>query len=268
LQRPCYVPDPAAEEADARESLNGFVFWQLFPTRLIEDNRPVRDHDATTYPRYVAAKTMVQKAALAAELVVAPALRQMLADARPAIDEVVSAFVGAGLIPESERSLLALGLNLWKDGRTVEAIHVLIPRVEDAVRRRLAAVGVTVVVPRPTGAGGGANAYHVETFDALLSAGERHFPAGYVRILRLLMTSPEGPHLRNRVCHGIARVRELGPVQADCVVYCLLLVLRLTFEPPPAGADPENGSGETVPAAASQAVANDEPTRNHRSPGG
>ena len=218
-----YVPDVEREEADARSGLEPFVFWRLAGMRVMEDGRFVATHDENSYPSLMANTYIRMKAAVVAQHVFANALRRMLAEELPGLDGLVATFVAYGLVRDSQAALLRAGLVAWRDSRPIEAVHLLVPRFEGAVREALAAHGVPVTRFRQGGA------YHWQALDALLNAGGSKgvFPPGILRLFRVVMTIDGGLNLRNTVCHGYAdEGNHCSEGAADLAAYCLFQMLR------------------------------------------
>ena len=137
-------------------------------------------------------------------------------------DSILDLLYESPLFREEKRSILSLGINAFLERDFITSIHLLIPQVEDAVRRLVEISGGSVVKFWKSGG------LALRTFDDLL----RHesmagaFGEDAQRYLRVLFTDPKGLNLRNDVCHGNVWGEELGMTAADRVFHSLLLLSR------------------------------------------
>ncbi len=140
----------------------------------------------------------------------------------------------------SREPLLRAGLNAWLNDQPVEAIHILVPQVEAALRDIFGSLGAITHHPDPNTGGfrvvGMGEILSHETFKARAPNDIRfHF--------RVLYSDSRGINLRNHVAHGLAHPSIFNMGLANWVVHSLLLigVLRPTdpaATAPSAGSDP------------------------------
>lgn len=167
---------------------------------------------------------------------------------RHAIDAqtVISHMQPCGLFDEEFEGLVRRGVDAWLARDWVTAIHILVPRIEAALRKLLARMGGSV--RRPDERYGG---FSWITLGAILS--DPVFVAGVPQDarfhLRVLLTDPRGVNLRNQVAHGLAAPEAFNEAMANSLVHALLLVA--SFRPvirPAAERQPSGGAPGPTPA--------------------
>lgn len=121
---------------------------------------------------------------------------------------------------KEKANILKRGLDAYFSGDHIVSVHLLIPQVENAVRRLLELTGRTTY--RPSRNGG----YYLKTMDEMLrdegiiqSLGENA-----TLYMRILYTDPRGWNLRNDVCHGISMPEKFCQPVADRVFHTLLFL--------------------------------------------
>jgi len=140
------------------------------------------------------------------------------------VDELVVAIMASPFVGKDQEYMLRIGLDAWKTGDSIKAIHLLVPQVEAAYRRLLATAGVAVRRPNSKVSGS-----KIIGFGEVL--GHPIFNAGGLKDvgfhLRALYTDPRAFNLRNKLAHGLAHGATLDMGTADLVVHSLLLLTVL-----------------------------------------
>jgi hypothetical protein len=140
------------------------------------------------------------------------------------VDDLVAVIMASPFVGREQEHLIRVGLEAWKAGDAITAIHILVPQVEAAFRGVLAASGVAVRRPNPKVAGS-----KVIGFGEVLS--QEIFKTGALKDigfhLRALYTDPRALNLRNKLAHGLAHGGTLTLGTATMVVHSLLLVTLL-----------------------------------------
>lgn len=144
------------------------------------------------------------------------------------VDDLVAVIMASPFTGKEQEHLIRIGLQAWKAGDAVTAIHVLVPQVEATFRGVLAAAGVSVRRPHPKVAGS-----KVIGFGEVLS--QDIFKTGALKDigfhLRALYSDPRALNLRNKLAHGLAHGGTLTMGTANMVVHSLLLVTLLVKQP-------------------------------------
>lgn len=138
----------------------------------------------------------------------------------------------------SREPLLRAGLSAWINKQPVEAIHILVPQVEAALRDILGSLGAVTHRPDPNTGG-----FRVVGMGEILNhdAFKAQAPIDIRFHFRVLYSDPRGINLRNHVAHGLAHPSFLNMGVANWVVHSILLIGALRPTNPEAKA-PSFGS--------------------------
>lgn len=140
---------------------------------------------------------------------------------------------------EEDTDLLATGVQAWFNEDHVQAVHLLIPQIERAVRGLMHRIGQPVTKPHRDVPG---VSQSIGIGDALHCA---EFTKAYGPDLRLhlmaLYADPRGWNLRNRMAHGTLPSREMDAGMSAWLIQTLLLLGqragRVDDEPERVGVD-------------------------------
>jgi len=137
------------------------------------------------------------------------------------------------LFADGRRAIVELGLEHYMGGRDTEAIHLLIPEFEAAIRRLIEVQGGVVVQPHRSG---GFNYFPLDRLlrDPLV---ESAIGPDASLCLRVIMTDPRGLNLRNNICHALVGADAFGRYLSNLVVNSMMLLSLIRPQ--------ENGSGST-----------------------
>lgn len=122
------------------------------------------------------------------------------------------------LFLDERRPMIEAGLGAFLDGDHMEAVHLLVPQIEHAIRVLLELAGGSSLRPDHNGT----LTYrllHDMLRDPLLARVLRDDLAFY---LRVLLVDNRGWNLRNRISHGLCEVSEFSPQMSDRIVHVLL----------------------------------------------
>ncbi len=124
-------------------------------------------------------------------------------------------------VPSGRQSLVARGLHYGYNGDFLTAAHLLIPQLENIIRMKLIAAGVsTSTIDDGIEAEKG--------LSALMKGDEVEavFDPDIVFEIRALFCSSHGPNLRNELAHGLANDNHINSVSS---FYAWWLIWRLIF---------------------------------------
>lgn len=125
---------------------------------------------------------------------------------------------------DDDTALLTKGVQAWFDDDHVQAVHLLIPQIERAVRELMHRIGQPVTKPHREVDG---VSQSIGIGDALHSD---EFSKAYGPDLRLhlmaLYADPRGWNLRNRMAHGTLSAREMDAGMSAWLIQTLLLLSR------------------------------------------
>jgi hypothetical protein len=216
-----FIPDRQAAETELKELAKTAPFSYLL-------SRIIKDDDGRTIARIGPLETDLEGQLLhhvSQHLYISTVwLREAMA--RGFESELLSRAVlleflllGALFRPDRE-VILEAGLKAYEAGDSIAAIHILIPQVEQALRRLAMLLGAPIYTQRR---GGG---LHARTLDDLLRDDDISAVLGdsLTTYFRVLLTDSRAWNIRNNVCHGLATASRLGMHVADRVVHALLVL--------------------------------------------
>jgi len=221
------IPSIAATEEQTRKDLEGFIYWRLVPTLLIESDRPQRAIGEEDYPLYEAHQTVFRHIVFFVERVFRPALRRLFAEGLLSAGDVVGVFAAHGLLSPGRAPMLNEAIEALVGGRFYSCCHLIVPQFEDSLRKLLAAAGIDVYGQR-------SGAIDLITLDSLLQSADEVLTEDLVTVFRLVMTKLS-MNLRNKLCHGYAVEWEVDEPPTYLALYCLCQLLRWRIEAEPAG---------------------------------
>ncbi len=122
------------------------------------------------------------------------------------------------IFKDDRRPIIQRGLKEYVDGHHMEAVHLLIPQIENALRVLVETAGGSILKPAH---GGG---FHLKVLDDLLREPivTQVFGEDMVFYFCTLLVDQRGWNLRNCVCHGLCDASEFGPRMSDRIMHVLL----------------------------------------------
>lgn len=123
---------------------------------------------------------------------------------------------------ESRYSIIEKGVMAYFDGEFVVAVHLLIPQVENAIRRIYEQNGGLVLKGHSYG-------LQLETLDNILQSEQikQCFTDNGAFYLKNLLTDMRSCNFRNSICHGLMEESEIGYNIADRILHVLLFVCNV-----------------------------------------
>jgi len=144
-------------------------------------------------------------------------------------ESLVSAIEESPVFPKEKSEIIGRGFERYVDGDYVSALHVLVPHLEDCMRRFLGKLGGSTTSVLPSGK------MREKPLDQVLESGEirRVFALFSDRLWRYfehVLVAETGLNLRNDVAHGLLRADELNENNANIIVHLYLLLGLLRAE--------------------------------------
>ena len=141
-------------------------------------------------------------------------------------EKLVDHICRSQLFDDDSKAVLGRGIKAYLEGDSLVAIHVLMPKIENAIRTLVEATGGTVLKPNRSGG------QDLKIFDELVRDDRIIAVFGKAGndvslYMRVLLTDRRGINLRNRVFHGIAPASTFNLTFADRVVHVLLILALL-----------------------------------------
>jgi Domain of unknown function (DUF4209) len=130
-----------------------------------------------------------------------------------------------GLIESGKVALLEEGLEAWFHQDHVKALHVLIPQIENALRRMVEQVGRPTTKPAGTVPGVSVS---INMGDILFNAGTVAAlgPQGpdFALYMKAIYADPRGMNLRNQFAHGLLDADEIHEGSVLWLIHTLLVI--------------------------------------------
>ncbi len=147
----------------------------------------------------------------------------------------------APLFDADRKDLVLDGLTAFLAGDHVKAIHVLIPQIENALRRLLLLLGQ----PPNKAMRSTKGVLQEKVLNDLLVEPEirRVLGEDCVTYLTVFLADPRGQNLRNRVCHGLASPGQFARPWSDRVIHILLLLGLIRPVAPETGQSADQTAG-------------------------
>jgi len=139
-------------------------------------------------------------------------------------DVIVNHVFKSPLFEKNRRSTIKRGIEACLAGDHLVAVHLLVPQIEQALRRLVVLSGRSAYKPNRRRGG-----IQVKVLDDLLrdEAVTKALTDQRVKYLKVMLTDPRGWNLRNDICHGIINPEQLGWGSTDRVLHVLLVLAGL-----------------------------------------
>lgn len=156
------------------------------------------------------------------------AVECMLERLHPSRADLVAYLLRSRAFDPQRAPILERGIDAYLAGDAIVAVPVLIPQIENALRRIVASTHdpkEAATYALTTNAEGG---MMLKTCERLLreAAVVRALTKDTARYFEVLFTDQRGWNLRNNVCHGIVPAEQFGLSMADRVFHALLVLQR------------------------------------------
>jgi hypothetical protein len=141
---------------------------------------------------------------------------------KPTAKEIAAFLRESPVFTLEAESLLIDGIEAYLKGDYIKAVHVLIPRIEAALRALLGLLGLPTNKPMRSSKG----VMQAKSMNNVLADANVKEALGNDTILYLqtFLNDPRGQNLRNRVAHGLTEKWYLTKPLADRVFHVLLLL--------------------------------------------
>lgn len=152
-----------------------------------------------------------------------PVLQALRERYKVTAEEVVDYIYKSPVFAEDRKAIIKLGMNAYLANEFIVALHLLIPQIENAVRRLVELTGGAIYRKHRTGS------LVVKTFDEVLRDDRVAKVLGEdtALYLRVLFTDERGWNTRNRVCHGMISSDEFSAAAADRVFHALMVLCHV-----------------------------------------
>jgi len=215
------------------ENANNFLYMSLFPTaivnhegKVIAAHGPIKstnasgDDSAVTCRMYGDAKFYRNTTILSA---IEPARSEMWDSHHISVSDMLSLVTDNPFVPTGREHIFARGLHAGFSGDYALSLHLLMPQVENSIRRLMAARGVIVSTLKE-------GIQQEKDLNVLLydPEAEKLFCEDLLFELRGLLVSRFGTNLRNLMAHGLMSSQDCYSPQS---AYFWWMTLRLVCHP-------------------------------------
>lgn len=135
-------------------------------------------------------------------------------------EEIVNILYQSPAFKEQQKEFISIGIEAYLNEDYISALHLLIPQIEESIRKIVEINGGSVLYSTKGGS------FNYRTLDTLLKSDQfkKIFGEDGSLYLRVLYTHPLGWNLRNKVCHGICNPEIFDRVRADRVFHSMLYI--------------------------------------------
>jgi hypothetical protein len=170
-------------------------------------------------------RTGLQMVQINAGLHLLPAWRARMARGDVTAERLAELLAASGNVEAGNLSLIQIGLRHALNEDAVSALHILVPQLEDVLRRILGREGHDPGRRNPSD-----QAVTEEiTLGSILQQleGHRILTSDDALLFTLALDEPRGLNLRNRIGHGLVRIRDCSQEALVTVLQCYAIVAQL-----------------------------------------
>lgn len=232
LARVSVIPDYKSEEDSAERLVKDHPLQHLFSTTRIDaEGRAVARSpggglDDEEGRRAAVRAAMFQNAAfrhsLVGHAVVEPARQAIRSAHEVTAESVVDLLADSPFVPDDRRVAFSRGIAAGFDADYLLASHLLVPQLENAVRRVLMLNGVQVTSLDNRGIQRERDLNYLLYQDSTKEV----FTAGVVFDLQALLVDPLGANLRNRLAHGLLPDLAFGSAEAAYLWWVVIFLVE------------------------------------------
>lgn len=155
-----------------------------------------------------------------------PVLQGLREKYKVGAEEVVDYIYKSPVFAEDRKPIIELGMNAYLANEFIVALHLLIPQIENAVRRLVELTGGAIYRKHRSGS------LVLKTFDDVLRDERvvKVLGEDTALYLRVLFTDERGWNARNRVCHGMMPADDFRAAVADRVFHALIVLCHVRSE--------------------------------------
>jgi hypothetical protein len=217
------MPDWNEAESSSRDLSRSAPLSQLIPVITLDDGRPVAQPRNEEEQREDNIRRQYHWQFPVRSIYLSAALSALIEKMHLTADDFIRTLERSPLFAGDDLSIERLGFDRYLQGDSTSALHILVPRIEEAIRRQAAVLGVDTTSVRQ-------GLMTEKSLDQLLDDETTQALLEKVprlsRYLRELLVQQSGPNLRHKIAHGIISSDECNQENADRIVH-LYLVLSL-----------------------------------------
>jgi hypothetical protein len=147
----------------------------------------------------------------------------------PTVDDLVAYLYHSPVFGEKSAAMITIGIKAYLEGDHLKAVHVLVPQIENALRRLLEMLGEPPNKLRR----GDLKQKTEKTLNDILDEEviSKYLGEDVVLYLSTLLVDPRGRNLRNRMAHGLMAASEFHRGVSNRVLHVMLLLSGVERSP-------------------------------------
>ena len=218
-----YAPDLERISQDVREILAETIAWRIAPAVYIgEGGRPAGFATDENVHGIEENRRIQLEAEVFAEQFFGRVRREWHQTSVVTAEDILGAFSTRRLVDSRRMRTLADGLGHWLEGRSNEAVHLLVPEIERTLRLLATVAGGDTLAAK------GDRFHHIALENLIAESQASFLPDSIATLFRVVLTE-RGRNIRNAVCHGFAH--DMWATDSDLVVMSLLHLLAWEIRP-------------------------------------
>lgn len=215
---------PSLEFGSPKKQRSRSIVGQIAMTVPMVDDQSLKEISPGTQEQEIfeARKALVQEIVLCSGIVISELFAKLRSDHQLHSEDLFAAMAASPFVDIADLPFLRTATYRYMHGDRVSAMHVLVPRVEQMIRRILQATGTGITALRN-------GELRERPFGELLRAAEADgtMPTALVRLLQAVYSEDWGLNLRNRVAHGLATEADCSQANLDRVLHTALLLAAI-----------------------------------------
>lgn len=208
------------------------IVSQIAITVPVVDDRTLAEiaPDTPEQLRYEERRALVQEVAMMSGLVLSELFSRLRAERHLHSADLLTILSASNFVETDDLPFLKTAAERYMADDRIAAIHVLVPRIEQLVRRILKAAGTEVTAMRD-------GELRERPLGELLRAGEVDgtMPPELVQLLQAILSEAWGFNLRNKVAHGLLRENECSQANADRLLHTAMVLAGIRLDSPRTG---------------------------------
>jgi hypothetical protein len=216
------IPSWEAAQKQAIELEKKAPLSQLIPRVAVDDGRPVASSATEEERRFQNVRRQYNLFVVVTQIWLSRAFALFREHGTLAAPSLVDAIGESPVFPDDKMKVVRRGFERYAEADYISAIHVLVPHLEDCLRRLLGSLGGATTTAR-------AGRMREKPLDQVLEAEEikKVFALISDRLWHYfehVLVAEAGVNLRNDVAHGLLRAGESNEGRANIVVHLYLLL--------------------------------------------
>lgn len=218
---------PSLEAGRSARTAPPSLVSQILVTVPVVDDRTLADlaPDTEELARFEERRALLHEIQLVSTVVISELFTRLRRDHHLQQDDLLANLVTSQFVEADDLPFLRVAIDRYLRGDLISALHVLVPRVEQLIRRILRAAGTEITALRD-------GELRERPLGELLRAGETDgtLPTPLARLLQAVLSEDWGLNLRNRVAHGLLTPGDCTQPSVDRVLHIALLLGRIRLE--------------------------------------